>query len=98
MSNDKDESRMSGYTCHYNKRLNKCFVILSSTGYPKDKKSQKSFGVSTDKTLWDINENKQYGQFFKFQKMNSGMTCEVLGKHCNYESEWDLLVRPYMED
>jgi hypothetical protein len=99
ISNDKDGQRLSNYTCHYNRKLNKCFMLITSRGYPKDKKEQKNFGASTDKGLWDINENKNYGQFFKFDKAaKTTMTCEVLEKSCNYEGEWDLLVKPYMEE
>lgn len=88
---------MSNYTNHYNRKLNKCFILVTQTSIPKDKEAMEKWGVSTYKTLWDINENKLYGSFFKFSK--DGLTdCEVLGKHCSSEYEWDALVKPYMEE
>jgi hypothetical protein len=94
---NKDGTLMVNYTNHYNRRLNKCFVVLTAISIPENKETKVMFGVSRDKTLWDINENKQYGAFSEFSK--SGLVqCEVMEKHCNSESEWDALVKPYMED
>ena len=48
------------------------------------------------KDIYDFNENKPYGSFFK-----SGVTpivCVFLEKKCKSEEEWDLLVKPYMTD
>ena len=94
---NKDGTMMVNYTNHYNRKLNKCFVLVAGMSIPKDKETKDKQGFSTDKTLWDINENKQYGGFFKFSE-GGLMQCEVLGKHCNSESEWDALVKPYMEE
>lgn len=55
-------------------------------------------GVTTDKELWDINDNKVYGWFLKFDKFKNPVNCGVSGKDCNSESEWDSLVKPYMEE
>ena len=76
--------------------MNKCFVLLIGMNVPKNDK--KDVGISTDKTLWDINENKQYGIFFKFSKRSEPTNCEVLDKFCYSESEWDSLVTPYMAE
>ena len=90
------ESWMSNYTNHYNRKLNKCFILVTSNFFP-DKKFREEYGIQTDKTLWDINEYKYYGEFVKFSK--SGVSyCEVLGKRCSSENEWDSLVKPYMEE
>jgi hypothetical protein len=42
------------YQSHYNQTLNKCFVIETSTSYPKE-------GPLVIKTLFDVNSNKEYG-------------------------------------
>jgi hypothetical protein len=89
---------ISNYTCHYNRRLNKCFILLTSRGYSKKEKGEKDLGGSTDKGLWDVNENKPYAQFFKFYKVSTSMQCDVGDKTCRSEFEWDSLVRPYMEE
>lgn len=98
VSSDKDRQYITTYTNHYNTRLTKCFVVLRVEGIPKGKSDAKDLGISTDKTLWDINENKQYGEFFRFFKTSNANECEVGGKACRSESEWDALVRPYMEE
>ena len=97
VSNGDGTVIMSNYTNHYNRKLNKCFVLVMSTSIPKDKTTREKYGISTDKTLWDLNENKEYGGFFKFSK-HALMRCDVLEKHCNSENEWDSLVKPYMEE
>ena len=81
---------------HYNNKLKKCFVLLIGTNVRKNDKE--NVGIGTDKTVWDITENKQYGSFFKFSNMPEPMTCEVLGEVCNSEFEWDSLVNPYLEE
>jgi hypothetical protein len=93
---DKDTSYTANYINHYNRKLNKCFVLL--IGVTIRKNDKENLGTGTDKTLWDINENKQYGIFFKFSNMSEPTTCEVLGKFCYSETEWDSLVNPYMEE
>lgn len=93
-----NETMSNYYTNHYNRKLNKCFILVTETSIHEDKETREKLGVSsTYKTLLDINENKEYGGFFKFSK-GGLMQCEVLGKHCNSESEWDAFVKPYMEE
>ena len=48
------------------------------------------------KELVDINENNFYGSFSKSGEMI--VFCNVSGKECKSEQEWDLLVAPYMEE
>lgn len=85
---------LSNYENHYNKKLHKCFVILTTTNYTVKKET----GVLTMKNLYDINENKEYGSFSKFQNNNSPIVCKVLDKFCKSEKEWDKLVKPYMTE
>ena len=90
-----DRTFMITYTNHYNRKLNKCFVILESISFPKKKDK---LGILIDKTLWDINEMKEYGGFAKFSDTDKLSRCLVLDKGCNSEIEWDSLVKPYMEE
>ena len=93
-----NETVSNYYTNHYNRKLNKCFILVTETSIHRDKETREKLGVSsTYKTLLDINENKLYGSFWKLSK-GVLMDCEVLGKHCNSENEWDSLVKPYMEE
>lgn len=74
------------YKNHYNKKLNKCFVIVH-------------YLVGSDyfEFLYDVNENNELGSI---SKMNKGMStsCYISGKECKSKEEWDLLVKPYMEE
>jgi hypothetical protein len=90
----KDGQMMNSYQNHYNQKLNKCFILVTTTNYPSDKKTD----VLVMKVLFDINENKEYGSVDKFRKQPVPSSCNVLNKICTSEQEWDLLVKPYMED
>jgi hypothetical protein len=77
----------SEYKNHYNKNMNKCFILVDIVSPIKVNR----------KYLWDVNENKQYGMFNNSSK---GIItwCRVSGKECKSISEWDSLVKSYMED
>jgi hypothetical protein len=80
------------YMYHYNIKMNKCFVLLEKTNYEKNEV------ISNIKELWDINENENYGNFFKYVKDDKPFACKVANKRCNSQYAWDSLVRPYMEE
>jgi hypothetical protein len=79
------DGTISGYQNHYNKKLNKCFIIITSTS-PSMKL----------KNLFDFNENKELGTFVENKSLP--MDCRVFEKSCKSEEEWDSLVKPYMEE
>jgi hypothetical protein len=82
---------VTNYTNHYNRKLNKCFVkatFVRNEGF-----------VQTTKTLWDINENNRYGEVVSgLFHPGTPIVCEMLGKWCKSESEWNSLAKPYMEE
>ncbi|MFA5196301.1 MAG: hypothetical protein WC401_10940 [Bacteroidales bacterium] len=82
-----DQQYTYDYKNHYNKNMNKCFILLDS----------RSPYSGNRKDLRDINENKQYGSFWRSSK---GVItfCRVSKKECESEEEWDSLVKPYMEE
>jgi len=88
------EGLLTHYTNHYNKKLNKCFILIIDTNLPKDKNEH----TSISKLLVDVNEQKEYGSFFMFTDTKEIMECIVLGNPCSSETEWDTLIKPYMED
>lgn len=92
ISSDKDFAYSSGYTNHYNTKLNKCFILVTTTSYPKDRKGN-MIGM---KNLYDINENKEYASFVTVKEKITD--CRVLDKDCKSEGEWDMLIKPYMEE
>ncbi|MHB8138002.1 MAG: hypothetical protein ACYDGO_06380 [Smithellaceae bacterium] len=76
------------YQSHYNKKLNKCFILVS---------------VNTDsdyqgEMLFDVNENKEYGTYVRGKKSDTIDLCDVLEKECKSFEEWKSLIKPYMEE
>lgn len=86
---DWEHSGSVFYKCHHHK-MNQCFIMLDESGYKRsDDKLYKM------KSLWNLSEKKRYGYFYH---IGSSMVCDVRGKRCKSESEWDALVKPYMKD
>lgn len=80
----------SSWSNHYNKQMNKCFILIESSLV-----SEKS--TSKTKRLHDIQEHKEYG-FFLEEDEPKMIVCNVLKKKCKSESEWDSRVKKYMEN
>jgi hypothetical protein len=87
----KDGTTTSYYTNHYNKKQNKCLLLLKSAYILNDKKK----GNKYSENLLDIDENQEYGYFINNGK---NIVCFVLDKECKSTEGWDLLVKPYMEE
>jgi hypothetical protein len=98
ISNDGKMTTMADYKCHYNNKLNKCFVLLTTTTIPKDKKGR----IINTNVLFDINENKEYGSYTKIQNESGyGSLLDIkssLEVECTTKGAWDLLVKPYMKE
>ena len=84
------------YENHYNIKQNKCIMLAifyeSKIG---------DFKHGTMKKVIDVNENKGFGIFvYSCEEKNKCVVdmCEIMGNKCNSEKEWDLLVKPYMEE
>ena len=85
------------YTNHYNKKLNKCFVLI------RGHISEKDGGFMEFEQLWDINAHKEYGYFMRDRdkggKVWSWTSCFILDKMVDADKEkWDPFVVPYMEE
>jgi hypothetical protein len=92
---DKAASGGRTYNSHYNVKLNKCFILTTDQSYGPTR--------GLVKLLFDINENKEYGEIVAVQINKDSFettvsNCYVLETHCKSEKEWDLLVKPYMEE
>ena len=87
----KDETTTIYYTNHYNRKQNKCLLLLKSAYILNDKKK----GNKYSENLLDIDENQEYGYFINNGK---NIVCFVLDKECKSKEGWDLLVKPYMEE
>jgi hypothetical protein len=98
LQSDEYFSYLRSYTNHCNIKLNKCFILVQELAFSRDPEARKKFGIRDDKSLWDVNENKIYGEFIIYRLDHMPDRCEVLGKRCISEEEWDSLVKPYIEE
>lgn len=89
--NMKSGMMTADYSNHYNKKMNKCFVLLSVSTMHQNNASKSIM-------LYDINESRTYGQFFQSKYDLPPNMCHVLDKNCSSEDEWKSLVRSYMEE
>ena len=95
INGEKGERLTSNYTNHYNKKFNICFILINSTEFINVRSKIESIRI---KNFFDLNENKEYGSLIQFENDNKPCSCRILEKHCDSEKEWDLIVKPYMED
>ncbi len=91
------QNSMYQYQCHYNKKLNKCFISIADA-------SQLSAFWSNSDSLYDVFENKSIGYYQQILKKGQHYydtppaDCEVAKETCKSKEEYDRLVKPYMED
>ncbi|MCX5831395.1 MAG: hypothetical protein NT140_05850 [Deltaproteobacteria bacterium] len=78
---------------HYNYKLNKCFHLVK-TDYC-NKKNVVEYSI---KELSDVNENRTFGESLYFFDTKHFSHCYVGNKDCKSEREWNLLIKPYMEE
>jgi len=87
----KDIILTKNYKNHYNKRFNKCFILITAKV-----NRLKTNTVDVSQVLIDVNENMEYGNIWNTEK---GLKeCTFQGNSCNSFEEWNTLIRPYMEE
>jgi hypothetical protein len=95
LTNTDDGQTITTYQNHYSATLNKCFYLMITTGVNYKKQPQYTTKLMT---LFDLNDNKEYGTFFKRSDSSVPTHCNVQQKICHSESEWQELLKPYMEE
>jgi hypothetical protein len=92
------KNTLAGYVCHYNKKLNKCFIDITATIL------NKNGAASTSKSLYDAFEGKEYASFFmyvrkveKYYEVKPSQ-CHMLDNNCTTEEEYNAFVKSYMEE
>lgn len=79
------------YASHYNAKLKTCFYLLTVAS-----------PATLKKMLFDVNGGELYGEFLGSTIIESPVarpkTCRLESFYCASGGEWDVLVRPYMED
>lgn len=100
-SRDKD-TLLLDFTNHYNKNLNKCFILVEFH-YSTDKEGS----WTSSMTMWDVYENSKYGEVRKstdiltkpeYRTDEHVYGCEVAGQKCKSVEEFNGLVRSYLND
>jgi len=81
------------FTSHYNKKLDKCFIRLEYSYFPKDKNEK----VFRSIEIWNAFEGTRIGGLLTPVELPY-YDCTVAGKTCNSPSEFENLIRPYMEE
>jgi hypothetical protein len=90
VTNVQNGQMLSNYENHYSPKLNKCFFLEITETIEKR-------GISESMRLFDLNENKEYGAYFKAYS-GKVMQCEVRDQICRSDVEWRQLAKPYLED
>ena len=93
-----NQSDFYQYTCHYNKKLNKCFISIRGAllGGP----------IGNAFYLYDTYENKMYADYYKTTEIKSGVkledtppqSCSLLDRPCHSKEEYDTFIKPYIEE
>ena len=93
-----DSDLRPDYTCHYNKKLDRCFVHIVVLTF-KDGEEE-----IISQYLYDVFEAGQqsktlaFGMFQKFPDRTQTSVCKVGDKTCRSEVEFKALIKPYMEE
>lgn len=84
------------YNNHYNLKLNKCFIYMSSSCEGNKSKNDQFYSES----LIDVNENKDYGTYIGTGKIidDKPAMCNVSGKPCKSLLEFQNLIQPFMTE
>ena len=90
--NHKDYQEIGSFTNHYNKKLNKCFILTSSQQYWTNHTYKENY------ELWDINDNKLNGSYYGGNPLGASLQCNVLDTLCNSYKAWESLTKPFMND
>ena len=95
ISNTETGQNITSFQNHYSATLNKCFFleIVTSVNYKETPKN-----MSTMMTLFDLNDHKEYGEYFKRSQDSIPFICTVQDQICHSEAEWRELLKPYMEN
>lgn len=83
------------YTNHYNRALNKCFVLVRRQTFINPKEEW-----NRDVTLADVHERVNYGEFLENHAGTSTRlaACAVGGASCAAEQDFETRIKPYMTD
>lgn len=91
------------FDSHYNAKLNTCFYLLT-VNHSAHGNGQGSASASTLRMmLFDISGGEQYGEYSgpaaaESPSVGVPAACRIEAMYCASSREWEVLLRPYMED
>ena len=96
---ERERNGTASFLNHYNSKLNKCFMLVTDNTF------YKNGTIVIMNLLTDAFEVKGFGECVSVRgpnRMPAPTTCWVLGetgekKQCSSETDFDSLVKPYME-
>lgn len=95
---NENELGWNKFLSHYNRKLDKCFIRIVCTRYPKNRKEDEPIFYSIE--LFDVFDGKEYGSFWREQYKNYKWPltrCAVGTNKCTNEQEFENLIHLYME-
>jgi hypothetical protein len=84
------------YENHFNKRLNKCFVLVRINTLPGN-------ALFLHRALFDVYDGKTIAEYDKRVPIGTAeyevkpFSCSMLDKNCQTDEEFDAFVKTYME-
>ncbi len=82
----------NSFTSHYNKKLDKCFIRIECHIF-----SDKTHEAINTIDIWNVFEGTHIGRLSTPVELPQS-DCVVAGKTCNLPSEFEALIKPYMEE
>lgn len=91
--NDKGFGRgYNDFISHYNKKLHKCFIRIEFHSFSEGK-TKRALNVID---VWNVFEGTHIASLSTSVELL--IDCAVAGKTCNSPSEFEALIKPYMEE
>ena len=88
----------NSYTNHYNKKLDKCFILINDH---RGSGSGDHQIISDATRLYDVYEDKEYATWFtgpqRLGEMNNTSFYNILGNACN-DKDFQSFIKSYMEE
>jgi hypothetical protein len=98
MAGESSTGSRSGYSNHYNARLNKCFAVIETHGEIRDERTQQ-VKLSDYQGLWDVNDNESIGDLYLVigEQERKVTVCRVVKQWCDSAEKWETLISVYMK-
>ena len=95
ITNTKDGQLISNFRNHYNSHLNKCFILMQTTGVNHKQTATGTISTTKIESLFDLNDNNEYGEFNKVDAQI--LSCYVQDTQCSNYAEWQALIKPFLD-